>query len=74
MRVIGIVSDVTEPENVAALQIVEKTKADYTHLFILESLWNNYLMYVQAVPTTVFLDSDGKQAGESYIGARGKDE
>lgn len=74
VRVIGIISDVTEPENEAALQIVEKTKADYTHLLISETLWNNYLMYVQAVPTTVFLDSDGKQVGESYVGARGKEE
>ncbi|MFR8547070.1 MAG: TlpA family protein disulfide reductase [Lachnospiraceae bacterium] len=72
MQLIGIVSDATDPDNETAHLIIEETKADYQHLVVSESLYYNYLMNVQAVPTTVFVDKQGNQVGEIYTGARSK--
>lgn len=72
LQVIGILTDVMEAENETALLIVDETKADYTHLVLSLDLYNNYLSQVQAVPTTVFVDSEGNQVGEVYMGARSK--
>lgn len=72
LQVIGILTDVMEAEDETALLIVDETKADYTHLVLSLDLYNNYLSQVQAVPTTVFVDSEGNQVGEVYMGARSK--
>ena len=74
LRLIGIIADVTEAENETALEIVDYTGADYTHLVLSETLMQGYLSEVQAVPTTVFLDREGKQVGEVYVGSRSKED
>jgi len=72
VRLIGIISDVREPGNEAAEKIIETTGADYTHLVMSQSLKVNYLDQVQAVPTPIFLDREGKQVGEVCVGAQSK--
>lgn len=74
MRIIGIISDVMTAEHEAARKIVDETGADYTHLLLSEDLLDSYLWEIQVVPTTVFLDSEGKQVGEVYTGSRTKEE
>lgn len=77
LQIIGIISDVVEEDSdaaEAARLIIEETKADYTHLMLSEDLYYGYLMEVQAVPTTVFVDGEGNQVGETYVGARDKKE
>ena len=71
IQMIGMISDVTEANDETAVLIVEKTKADYTHLILSESLYRT-LAQVQAVPTTVFVDRTGKQVGYGYTGSRSK--
>lgn len=72
-QIVGLISDVGQPKDEVAQEIVDKTKADYTHIINSQELMDGYLGQVQAVPTTVFLDREGKQVGETYTGSRDKD-
>jgi len=78
-QIVGIVADAADrngnllpDQHSAALAIVEQTGADYLHLLPSPSLNEAYLAGVQAVPETVFVDENGVQVGESYLGARSK--
>lgn len=73
-RMVGIISDVSRPEDETALEIVDKTEADYTHLVIPDDANMQYriLKNAQVVPTTIFLDKNGNQVGENYPGAKSK--
>lgn len=55
-----------------AEEIVEETGADYLHILPSTGLNEAKLNMVQSVPETIFVDENGKQVGESYIGARSK--
>lgn len=72
-QMVGIICDASEPGNEDAVEIVNKTGADYTHLIASDDLIINALQYVSAVPTTVFVDSEGYLVGEVYSGARDKE-
>ena len=74
VQIMGMLTDVTDPEDETAHLIVDETKADYTHLVLSQDLVDHYLSQVQAVPTTVFVDSEGNQVGEVYTGARSKED
>lgn len=56
-----------------AKNIVEKTGADYLHLLPMNELLYNVMYQVTAYPTTVFVDSEGKQVDYAYMGAADKD-
>lgn len=73
-QMVGIISDVSQPEDDTALEIVKKTEADYTHLVIPKDANMQYriLNNAQVVPTTIFLDKDGNQVGDTYPGAKSK--
>ena len=73
VQIIGIVSDVSALPNLEAGAIVDYTKADYVHLLPSKSMITNYLSEVQAVPTTVFVNSEGEQVGSVYTGSRSKE-
>ncbi len=73
-RVVGIISDVTEPGDETAQEIVEQTGADYMHILASEDLRNGALRVINVVPTTVFVNSEGKRVGEAYAGSRSKEE
>ena len=48
----------------------ELTGADYTHLVPDDEMLNFLMENIIGVPTTFFVDSQGKEVGESVIGAR----
>ncbi|NCC01630.1 MAG: TlpA family protein disulfide reductase [Clostridia bacterium] len=72
MQIIGLISDVTQPEDKGALEIIEYTGANYLHIVNSVDLMNGYVGQVQLVPTTVFLDKEGKQVGSVYTGSQSK--
>lgn len=72
-QIVGMLCDVYEAGDDTALEIVESTQADYIHIVASPDLVNGILRQVQAVPTTIFVDSDGNQVGEAYTGSRDKD-
>ena len=53
-----------------ARDLVGQTGADYIHLLPSPDLMAAKLNSVSSVPTTIFVDSSGKQVGEEYIGSR----
>ncbi len=73
-QIVGIISDVTEPEDEVALQIVDETKADYVHMVSSLDLQSGILQYITGVPTTIFLDKEGNMVGEICVGAREKED
>ena len=81
VQVVGIVTDVlnqdgsfNEDQIATARDAVALTGADYLHLLPSTDLVLAKLQYVSAVPETIFVDSQGNQVGESYLGARSKDQ
>lgn len=78
-QVIGIIIDAAD-RNFAPIQdkltdarvIIAATQADYAHLLPSESLNDALLADIQAVPYTIFVNSEGCQVGESFLGARTK--
>ena len=52
--------------------IISKTGADYVHIVPTVEMFYVFLKNVQAVPTTIFVDSKGQQIGEVYLGARSR--
>lgn len=82
-QLIGIISDVPEMMEGAeadkiekaqeeARSLIERTGADYPHLLLNVSLHNALLTDVTAVPTTFFIDGEGRVLG-SVVGARDKE-
>lgn len=55
-----------------ANEIIDQTKADYLHILPSDSLNDAKLSQVYSVPETIFVDENGNQVGESYIGSRSK--
>lgn len=80
MQIIGICSDTVnadreldEAQVKKAKELAEQTGADYLHLVMSGDLVDTLLPQVMAVPMTIFVDSEGKQVGSAYMGARDKD-
>lgn len=71
--VAGVDGAVNESQLEEAKRIVEETGASYLHIIPGETLATSLMMQVQAVPTTVFVDKEGKQVGMGVMGARDKD-
>lgn len=78
-QVVGIPVDVLNSDGTIsdqqvdlAKEIAEKTGADYTHLLPSEDLLRAGVASVSSVPTTFFLDRNGNQVGEAYLGARSR--
>ena len=77
VEVVGIVIDILDRKgNVDSRvkstgeAIIAQTGADYTHIIPSKEMFSGVLRGVQAVPTTIFVDSNGKQIGEVYLGSR----
>ena len=76
-QIIGIVIDAVNRKGLpdskqmdAAKKIVKQTGADYIHIVPDTKLLNGILQNVFAVPTTIFVDKNGNQVGETYTGSR----
>lgn len=70
-QLIGIVSDSMDKDDPKLKDIIEKTGVTYTNIMNSESLVKVIMNAVQAVPTTVFVDSEGnivhvEVGGKSY--------
>ncbi len=77
MQIVGVVIDaldrygrVDDKIKADARKIIDKTKADYLHVVPTIAMFSGLLKDVQAVPTTIFVDSKGHQIGEAYLGSR----
>lgn len=80
VQFIGLVSDVLDSEGSIdpsqvdiAKELVAETNADYLHLLPSEDLMG-LLAQIYGVPTTFFVDSQGRQVGSAYVRAMSKDE
>jgi len=76
-QIIGIPVDVVdyygnidESQVELAKDIIDETGAVYLHLLPSVSLNQAKLSQVTSVPETIFVDENGNQVGESYIGSR----
>lgn len=73
-QMVGIISDAQEAGYPDAVEIVEATGADYTHIMLSDDLKYGYVGSLYAVPTTVFVDSEGRKVGDTYMGAKSKEQ
>ncbi len=77
VEVMGIVIDIADrfgkvqkKQQKDADAIIAATGANYTHLIPSMEMQGSVLRNIQAVPSTIFVGSDGKQIGDMYLGAR----
>lgn len=74
VQIVGIVSDVADKDDKELIDLAKSIEAEtgvkYKSLVPSESLLKAKLNEVYSVPETIFLDENGKQIGESYIGSR----
>ncbi len=80
-QIIGIPVDVTDyygnidaGQIELAKEIIDETNADYLHIMPSASLNQAKLNQVTSVPETIFIDENGNQVGQSYIGSRSKEQ
>ena len=71
-QMVGLVHDVTSADSSTgelAVEQIAETGADYMHLITNQDLINNVLYDVYAVPTTLFIDSEGKLICSAVVGS-----
>jgi rhodanese-related sulfurtransferase/thiol-disulfide isomerase/thioredoxin len=80
-QVVGIVIDAADAAGAPikdmvdlAKEIISKTGADYEHILPSTDLNNAILGSVSAVPTTIFVDENGSQVGETVVGSQSGDD
>ncbi len=75
-QLIGVISDVMEDSPQSdidnANDLIEQTKADYPHLLLGQSLFENLVGGVSSVPTTFFVNAKGEMLGY-VVGANDED-
>ncbi|MBU5438846.1 TlpA family protein disulfide reductase [Tissierella sp. MSJ-40] len=75
ISIIGIISDTPNPENEdAARQIIESSGVKFINLIPDDNIKNNLLTSISGVPTSFFVDSNGKIVGEVITGSISKEE
>ncbi len=73
-QILGVITDVSKPEDEAALTIAKSAGTDYTQIIASDDLMRGVLSEIQYVPTTIFVDQNGTQLGETYVGGKSKEE
>ena len=71
-QIIGVINDVTSadsPTGATALEQIAETGANYTHLITTADIIQNVMFDVYAVPTTLFIDSQGKLLCSPVVGS-----
>ena len=72
-QLIGIILDVEGPNDDGAIseakRILSKANADFIQIFPTKEM-ESVLRTVRAIPTTIFVDSEGKIVGTPLVGAR----
>ncbi|NCB01652.1 MAG: TlpA family protein disulfide reductase [Spirochaetia bacterium] len=81
VQIMGIVVDVYHSDQKifmeklgTAMEIIAYTKADYPHILQSKELIDLYLKNVQVIPTTFFVDKNGKVLGEEYLGSQSEED
>ncbi len=75
VNIIGIVSDTPDEETEELAKKILSTKGvKYINIIPDESIINNVLRNISAVPTTLFVDSEGNIIGDLLVGAKSKEE
>ena len=79
VEIIGIPIDIINewgkldaPAKSDALKIIDQTGVKYKNVVPTIEMFQTFLRGVQAVPTTIFIDKNGKLLGTSYLGSRSK--
>lgn len=78
-QIIGIVTDAetAEAPDMDAMEyaqaIIDQTGANYLHVIPGDGMFYGVLGNITAVPTTYFVDENGNQIGEEYVGSRDYD-
>lgn len=76
-QVLGIITDTFEgmDNNIdKAKEIIKDTNVNYLNIIPNENMYENYLKNsIQAVPLTIFVDSEGNLIGNVVVGARDAD-
>lgn len=77
VEIVGVVIDITDgngnlmPEQKKlAESIISKTGANYKHIVPSKEMMGGLLQNIMAVPTTIFVDSNGNQLDSPYLGSR----
>ena len=75
-QLVGVISDVMEDSPQSdidnAKDLIEETEANYPHLLLNQSLFENLIGGVSSVPTTFFVNSKGEMLGY-VVGANDKE-
>jgi len=78
-QIVGIVIDVTDYKGnvddatlADALDVIQSTGADYTHIIPSADMFEAYLRKINSVPTTLFVNSAGEVIGSAYVGSMAK--
>jgi hypothetical protein len=81
LQIIGVVTDVYNRKGELisetfelARAIIEETGADYLHIIPSVSLGKVLLNSMMYVPTTIFVDENGKQISDHIVGSKTKNE
>ena len=79
-QIVGICTDAVGNDGTSlpdvvseAKEIAEETGADYLHILPTGEIFTDLLPRVSGVPTTIFVDREGKQVGLADMGAKSKD-
>lgn len=71
-QIVGLICDVNSPDSdtgATAIEQIEETGAAYTHLLATSEMVESVMSDVYAVPTTLFLDSQGKLLCSAVVGS-----
>jgi len=75
VNIIGIISDTPHSENEElAKQIISAKDVKYINIIPDDNIINNLFEDISAVPTTIFVDSEGNIVGDFIVGTRSKEE
>jgi len=81
VQIVGIPIDIVDRKGKLILRakndadgIIKQTGASYVHIVPSKEMLSGLLKNVQAVPTTIFVDSNGTQIGDVYLGAKSQGE
>lgn len=75
VNIIGVVSDTPDEETETLAKKILSTKGvKYINIIPDETIVNNVLQNISALPTTLFVDSEGNMIGDLVVGPRSKEE
>lgn len=75
-QIVGLICDVNDSDSdtgATAKEQIAETGAEYTHMLATTEVIQNVMFDVYAVPTTLFLDSEGKLLCSAVVGSNAYD-